>query len=126
MMKVLQFTKGDQPHLVEAEVVFCGEDLVIAVCGGLRYHTGAVGIAYSHPSIKNPAHKTTTSSVITIAGHKEDEIAKSAAQLISNAKNRTVTIAVGLHIDDASQEDIDRLLANFDLVIKDILDSKSL
>src|SRR4030066_988639 len=117
MMKVMRFSKGDRPHLVEAEVVFCGEDLVITVGGGLRYHIGAVGIAYSHPSIKNPAIMSTTTSVITIVGHKEDEIAKSAAQLISNTKNRTVTIAVGLHIDNATSKDIDLLVTNFNLLV---------
>ena len=123
MISSMRFSRGEPPHFVEAELLFCGDDIVITVGGGDRYHTGAVAIAYQYPSIKNPSRMTTTTSIITIPGHKEDEIARSAALILSQKKNRTVTIAVGLHIDHASPKDIDQLVINFNLLIKDILDS---
>ncbi len=123
MIKIDKFSRGEEPHCVEAEVVFCGDDLVITVGGGSRYHTGAIAVAYPHTSIIDPSHTTVTTSVITVPGHKEDEIARSAARLVASKKNRTVTVAVGMHIDHASQEDIDRLVTNFEAVIKDVLES---
>lgn len=122
-MKKTQFFQGEPPHLVEAEVIFCGEDLVISVGGGTRYHTGSVAIAYPSMSHNDPTHIITTTSVIGVAGHREDEITRAAAYLLSKARKRTVTLAVGLHIEDASPLDIQQLVDNFNALIQKIINT---
>ncbi len=124
-MKRMQFIRGEPPHIVEAEIIFCGEDLVISVGGGSKYHTGAVAIAYPTFSSNDPTHKVTTTSVIAVAGHREEEITRFAANTISKSLNRKVTVAVGLHIDNATENDINQLVTNFNLLIKDIQESIS-
>ncbi len=122
-MEKKEYLLGKHPHIVEAEVIFCGEDLVISVGGGTKYHTGAVAIAYPSLSNNDATRSITTPSVIAIAGHREDEIARTAAILISKMTRRTVTLAVGLHIDNASPQDIQQLVDNFNSVIQKIIES---
>jgi len=122
-MQKLKFSYGQRPYLVEAVVVICGKDLVITVGGGSNYHTGAVAIATSHPSLKDPERMTGTVSVFTVTGHKEDQIVRAAALRLAKRLQRTVTLAAGLHVDDAKTEDIEKLVANFDLLIQEVLDA---
>ncbi len=94
--------------------------MVVTIGGGTRLHTGAVAVAASHPSLKDPNRLTSTASVIAFAGHKEDQIARAAAIRLANALGTNVTVCAGLHIDDASPEEIERLIKNFNALIERI------
>jgi gallate decarboxylase subunit D len=117
----LSIVQGEIPHQVECLAVPCGKDLVVVVCGGNAYHLGAVAVAHALPSLKDPSVSTSSASVITIPGHKEDEIARKAALQISRQMNCAVTLTAGLHIDRASKRDIQNLVENFSLCIQALL-----
>ncbi len=118
MLKIINFNYGRGDFQIEAVVVSCGYDLVVTVGGGTHLHTGAVAVAALHPSLKDPNRLTATASIIAFAGHKEDQIARAAAIRLANALGTNVTVCAGLHIDDASQEEIDRLVNNFNALIE--------
>lgn len=118
MLKTINFNYGSGDFQINAVVVSCGDDLVVTIGGGTRLHTGAVAVAASHPSLKDPNRLTATASVIAFAGHKEDQITRAAAISLANALGTNVTVCAGLHIDDASPEDIERLVNNFNALIE--------
>ena len=107
-------------HQVAAIVVVCGQDVAIHIGGGERPHIGAVALAVPRPSLNDRNVLSASAFVLCIVGHKEDEIARTAALRMAASVNACVTVTVGLHIDDASAADIKTLQSNLDKLIEEI------
>jgi hypothetical protein len=84
---------------LEAVCVSAGTDLVVAVGGGERPHVGAVALALSLPSLRDPARLTNSSSLLAVPGHKEEDLARDGALRLSRALGRAVVVTVGIHDD---------------------------
>ena len=82
-----------------------GNDLLVILSGG-ENHIGAVGMAAPHPSTQDPGKTSSTSSVFTYAGHKEDVIVKEISEFLSKEMNRKVVVAAGLHWKNISGKEI--------------------
>lgn len=95
-------------YLIYADILETGNDLVIIIGGG-ESHIGAVGISFPTVSI-NTGENTVTTSVITMPSHKEDIVAKNISEKISKALNRKVVVIAGIHFDNLSKDDIDKIL----------------
>ncbi len=104
-MRPFTVKSGGGPFVVEGHVRFMGEGLLVALTGG-ESHIGAVGMAEPRPSMRNPARTSSTSSVFTYTGHKEDIVVKETAELLSKELNRKVVVVAGLHWKDLRGEDI--------------------
>lgn len=102
---------GTGSYDLSAEIQRIGDDLLIAVYGGEVPHIGAVAVAQSHPSRKDPTRKSTSVSVICCQGHKEDQLARKAALDISKATGQNVVVTAGMHWQDLTQEAI-RIVEN--------------
>ena len=116
-----RFSFGEPPHKVEALVVKMGDDLIVTVGGGIQYHVGAVAVGHVYTSPRISRAVSSTVSVITHPGHKEDEITQAAARKLSKCLNCSVVISAGMHIDNASEKDIQILVDNFLLLIEQII-----
>ena len=92
-----------------ANIIKVGEDLVIIIGGG-EYHIGAVGISYPTASIIKKGKDTITTSVITLPAHKEDIVAKMFSEKISKALNKKIVAVAGIHFDNISKNDIEKIL----------------
>ena len=97
---------NNRTYDLEAHVRFVGNDLLIAIWGGETPHIGAVAVAQPRPSLKNSRVTSSTASVFCFLGHKEDEIAKSTAELMAASLNCNVVVTAGMHWDDISQASI--------------------
>lgn len=86
-----------------------GEDLVVTIAGGESPHVGSVAMAVPRPSLRDPAVTSATGSVITLVGHKDDELAKPIAEFLAARLGRTVVVVAGVHVDRATLDDIERL-----------------
>jgi len=75
-------------------------------------HIGAVAVAVPRKSLTGDGSDSASASVICITGHKEDEIARQIALRLSSAWQCVVTVSAGVHIDDATKDDIVLLYAN--------------
>lgn len=102
------FTAEAEGLRVEAVVEELGEDLLVVVRGG-RPHVGAIGIAIPRPSLSGPERTSATVSVITMPGHKEDELARLFSQRLSSELGRTAVVVAGIHYDDLTPEGIERV-----------------
>ena len=106
---------------IEAYVRSVGENLLVAIWGGDRPHIGAVAVAQPRPSLKDPSITSSTASVFCFLGHKEDELAKAAAEILAAVLNTTVVVTAGIHWDQITEEGINKVLQNSQILIDLIL-----
>ncbi len=95
-----------ESYRVEAEALFLGADLLVAIWGGDRPHIGAVGAATPRPSLADADKTSATSSVLTYPGHKEDVVVKHASEAIAAALDTHVVVAAGIHWDDLRPDEL--------------------
>lgn len=109
-------------YRLSANVQLIGEDLLVAVWGGEQPHIGAVAVAQPRPSL-SPSNDqaSATASVICLLGHKEDAIAKSAAETLAAAMNRPVVVSAGMHWAQIDAEGIRKVEENANQLVSIIL-----
>ncbi len=106
---------------IEAMATLCGKDLVILLQGGETHHIGALALATPRPSLANPDNLSASASILCVNGHKEDELARAMALKAATTLNRTTTVIAGIHVDNASEEDIEDLLRNCEIAIATLI-----
>ncbi|MDR1617027.1 MAG: hypothetical protein LBR98_08455 [Syntrophomonadaceae bacterium] len=122
-MKSLQFDVGAGLHKVEGVLVFCGKDMSLTIGGGDTPHVGAASVASPRESLKKDGRISATASVLCVMGHKDDMAARQAALRFASEFNCTVTVSVGLHIDNATEDDFIKIQGNFDSLLEKIASS---
>jgi hypothetical protein len=111
-----QLTKGEGRAKIDVAVDSMGSDLVVRIYNQ-DAHVGAVAIGdYDHE------HERASVSLITRLGHKDDVVAKEAAYLLSKSMRRSVYVVAGVHVDDITAEEIDKILANTKIAVGEIID----
>jgi len=105
-MKRVRLTQKKGPYRIQAEALLLGNDLVVSIWGGSEPHLGAVALAMPRPSLRDSAVTSSTSSVLTRLGHKEDEIVKKVSERLAAGLNSVVVVSAGIHWDDISEEGI--------------------
>lgn len=115
-----QLEIGRNPYKISATVTLCGTDVAVIIGGGEKPHVGAVGLASPRPSLKDASIVSASVSVICVLGHKDDILAREAALLLSSKFNINVVVSVGVHLDNATKEDIEKLKDNFDAIIIEV------
>jgi hypothetical protein len=124
-IRQIKVSWGTGINKVEVAASVCGKDIVVFIGGGTRYHIGAVALAVPRPSLTDQQKISATASVLCVTGHKEDQLARSAALRISAALNCVVTVVAGLHIDEAKMEDIGEMENNNVRAIEKLIEDLS-
>jgi hypothetical protein len=115
-MAEYELTKGQGRARVNVTVSSMGSDLVVRIYNQ-DAHIGAVAVGdYDYE------HERASVSVITRLGHKDDALAGEAAYLLSKSIRRPVCVIAGVHLDNITAEEIDRILANTKLAVSEIID----
>lgn len=115
----VQTPPGD--YQLTAGVRLIGEDVLVAVWGGEKPHIGAVAAAQPRPSLRDPQVTSATASVICFVGHKEDELAKAAAEVLAGVLNTRVVVTAGIHWDNLDQAGIQKVLRNSETLLEMVL-----
>ncbi len=89
---------GRTEVILEAKKI--GEDYLLTLTGG-REHVGAVAIG-----LFDEKSQRTSSSVITMPGHREEQLALNGARQVSRATGKTSVFVAGIHQDNISPEEI--------------------
>lgn len=105
---------------VSARTMSVGSDVLVVLTGG-RAHIGAVAIAQPRPSIKDEKKMSSTSSVFTHVGHKEDVVAKAMSEELSKELNKRVVVAAGIHWDGLKKKDIELIIGICSTITKRII-----
>ena len=99
-----------------------GRDILVAIWGGEKPHIGAVAAAQSRPSLKDPDVTSSTASVICYLGHKEDALAKAAAEILAAAFNTNVVVTAGIHWDNLTEAGIRRIKRNSEILVDSVVE----
>jgi gallate decarboxylase subunit D len=109
---------------LQASVQIAGKDVIVTITGGVA-HVGAVAIGQARPSLRDPTSLSASSSVYCVVGHKEDMLAKRAADRLAARLGSTVVVVAGIHWDALTADDIQRIDQNAtvltDLLIERVL-----
>lgn len=87
---------------IEVRPLAMGRDYVFLLGGG-DVHVGAAATAYVHNGEAQVA-------VHAVPAHREGELAAELAQTAALRLGATVTVVAGIHIDNASGDDIVRII----------------
>lgn len=113
MMRDFKVSFGSEPFRVDATVILTGDDIVATFGGGEKYHIGAISLAWARRSRSSENKTSASASVLCLDGHKEDYLAREAARRLAAKYSCAANVIVGLHVNNATKEDIERLVANF-------------
>jgi len=91
---------GEGKCLVWADILRAGEDLIIFIGGGEKPHIGSISISEGVPFS------------LSLSGHKDYIVSHNAARKIREKIGKRCLIIAGIHVDMASKEEIDLLVAN--------------
>lgn len=89
---------------VKLELRIQGRDFLLQVTGG-EAHVGAVAV-FDGRDVEGRA------VVTQLPGHREGPLAGECAEILGRAAGRTVAVVVGIHIDNATGEEISAILTN--------------
>ncbi len=112
----IQAAAGRGRHRVRATAQLLGPDILVSITGGTAPHIGSVSITVPRPGGKASGNLSTTSSVYNFPGHKEEAVARMCAERIAAAFNKKTVAVAGIHIDEATREDIGCILKNADVL----------
>jgi len=87
-----------------------GADLTVTLAGGDRPHLGAVALSQPRPSGLEGGGASASTSVITLLGHKEDELARSMAARLASGLGAAVCVACGVHLDRIRAQELEDVL----------------
>ena len=100
---------------VNLELIRQGRDFLLLVTGGTA-HVGAVAV-WDSGKMRGPA------SVSEMSGHREGRLALDCAEILGRASGRTVVAVVGIHQDDATRQEIEAIVANVRLGVRELASS---
>jgi len=84
----------------------------VTLVGGEVPHIGAVAVSIPRPSRRDARRRSATTSVFTLVGHKEDEMARPLAAELARTLDRTTVVIAGVHIRRAGAADLARVFEN--------------
>ena len=105
------FSVGSGKFRVNMSISRVDGGIVAVVGGGERSHIGAAAIAVPYTKVKNQPLDS-SSSVITLPGHKDDVLARAISEKLAKSLNQVVVVVAGVHVDNASKSDIELLVSN--------------
>jgi len=93
---------GEGRYRVRLKSYTIGNDRLVIITGGEEEHIGAATL------IEEKGHLQT----MIKKGHKDHIISEKMANIIYDTMEKDLLVICGIHIDDASTEEIDSLLRN--------------
>lgn len=97
-----------------------GDDLVVMIYGGDIPHVGGAAIAYITKSHYRDT-LTTSVNIMSFPGHKDYILAQSTAEKLASVLKKSVVVIAGVHINNATHEQIDEVITTVDLMIDDLI-----
>lgn len=115
---MINLTKQFKNKEITLTALFMGKDLNVSIYGGDLPHIGAIALGIPRPSLEDKNKISSSVSLLTITGHKEDVIVQRLAKVLSKNFNSTVVVSCGIHYDNITLEDIEAI----NLLISDLTD----
>ena len=101
---------------IAVDIKHLGSDISILVYGGDKAHIGCTVISQPRMSLTGDGTVSVTSSVMNILGHKDEFICRLLAERCAKVNNCICTCTGGVHIDNASKEQIEEIVSAIEKV----------
>jgi hypothetical protein len=102
---------------ITLEVKKLGEDYLLTLTGG-KEHAGAVAVG-----LFDEKSRRASSSVITLPGHREEQLALDSARRVSRATGKTSVFVAGIHVDNISPEEIREIVSAAEEMVENFIAS---
>ncbi len=107
----IKISHGEGKYKINISAIITGDGVAAVLTGGERPHVG--GSALSVPRSGNDAGKNRYDTWITPRpGHRDADVAALVARIICEDTGMTAAVTAGIHIDNASREEINILIEN--------------
>ena len=116
-----QRKSGEGRYQVMGVVNYCGRGVSFTIFGGEQPHIGSVVLSTPRPSLVNEKITSVTSSVLNVVGHKDEEVARFAAENAARRLNVVTVAAAGIHVEKAKPEELTILMKNATEVVDGLL-----
>lgn len=113
--------EGDFVVTIEATTTE-GEGISCFVYGGMLAHVGGMALAAPGPELHGKQLSRADVWTATVPGHKDAEAARLVARRLAIACQQPVSVACGIHVDDASQADLARIGANLEAAVDRLIE----
>ena len=110
-LPLAEVSVGEGKYKVSAIGIPTEDGITVLMFGGSKPHIGAVAIAIPRLSLKNAKKTSSASSVFTLTGHKDDKVARPAAERLARGLKEVVVVA-GIHVENATKAEIEVLMKN--------------
>lgn len=118
----VQVMRGEGDFAVTAEATSTGgEGLACFVYGGTLPHVGGMALAAPGPTLHGRQLSRADVWDATVPGHKDAEAAREVARRLAIACQQPVSVACGIHVDDATADDLALLGRNLDATVDALL-----
>jgi len=87
-----------------------GSDVLLLIYGGDLPHIGSISVAFPSASPFRDGHRTVSVSTVSLPGHKDYVLSNELSERVSKELNCVATVLVGIHIDNASKDEIDLVI----------------
>ena len=108
---------------LDFKMVAMGNDLCVILTGGDVPHLGATAVTHVRPSKEAPTNINATTSVISLPGHKEDEIAKYIASSMAVGLNKNIVVCCGIHVNEFTAEKLEFIKLKVEEFVISMLES---
>ena len=100
----MELTAQCHGYPIRVETRFLGEDLSVAITGGVSPHIGSVSVAHVEKGQLRLEE-------ISLPGHKDLAVSSLYARRLAEALQRTVCVSCGIHYDQATKEQLEDIVA---------------
>ena len=116
-----EVTKGEGSRRVSVRAILSTNGVILYLFGGDLPHIGGVAVGVPRPSSRDPDRVTANVSIISILGHKDDELARPIADRVTRALNRISVVVTGIHVDNATPKDLEAVVIHANEAVDDFL-----
>ena len=116
-MKTAVLHEGTGRTRVSLSIQSIGKDLIVRLFNK-GAHIGAVALSEYHPG-----EERASTSVLTRYGHRDDTVASMAAYKICRRLKKPVCAIAGIHLDDITKKEIEKIVENCKILVDRFLES---
>ena len=118
MVKCFEANAGDGKLAVVGSLTLNDGGGVLQLYGGTSEHVGSVTVSVPRPSLMDKDRISVTSSVINLPSHKEELVGRPAAEMFAITLDRPIVCVAGIHVDDATDDELVLLSRNCEDVVR--------
>jgi len=119
---VYQIREGEGSFSICLQAFSLDNGFIIHITGGDTPHIGGVAVGLPRPSTEDPSRTTANVSVISILGHKDDELARPIADRLVRVLKSTIVVIAGIHVHNATRQDIERIVSLANQAVERLLE----